>query len=288
MQHSIDHTEVTTWTLESGITLSGLEAGSGDLVLLLHGFPAYHKTWLSYIGPLSQNHKVVALDLRGYYRSSKPPGIAAYDSEAIAGDIADFIQEGGYGKATLVGHDWGGAIAWTLASRHRDLVQRVAVYNCPHPKALSRHLRTNPRQMRRSWYIFFLQLPWLPEFLISRFSMEFIKLAFAARRGTFTESDLEEYRRALMLPGVLRASINYYRAAAREALKKRSYPRITCPSLLIWGEKDRALGRELAEDTERYLEGPFERVYFAQAGHWTPNELGEEGLALLRDFLSRV
>lgn len=278
--------ELNHWTV-NGITLSGLEAGQGNLVLLLHGFPAYHKTWEHYIQPLSVDFRVIALDLRGYFQSSKPAGVASYSMRSIVQDLVALVAHLGHSTVRLVGHDWGGAIAWAMAAWHPQLVAGAAVYNCPHPDVLGRHLRTNPRQMLRSWYILFFQIPRLPEGLIRAFSKRFIRLAFAARPGTFSPSDLEEYRQAILLPGVLEAAINYYRAAAPDAFRPSPYGSIVCPALLVWGKLDPALGAELVEDMESYFSGEFERHLYPENGHWSVNELAQETLPLLRSFLAR-
>ena len=267
------------------LRMSGLEKGEGQLVVLLHGFPAYHKTWERYVEPLSSQFKVVVPDLRGYYRTDKPRGVKAYSIDELGDDIVSLVYALGYQSVRLVGHDWGGAVAWSLASRPSP-VHKVVVFNCPHPEAMAEHLRKNPRQMKRSWYIFFFQIPGLPEFLIKTFPDKFVRAAFRAGRGTFSEQDLEEYRSALMIPGVIEAGLNYYRASFREALRGEveSMP-ISCPSLLLWGERDSALGVELTHGMERYFRGPYECRRFPEAGHWSPNDLGEVGISVLREFL---
>lgn len=276
-------TTLASWNV-NGITLSGVEAGEGELVLLLHGFPSYHKTWERYMQPLGENYRVVAVDMRGYNRSSKPSGVNSYHLRTLVEDLVALTAHLGYSKVRVVGHDWGGAVAWAFAAWYPDLVSHVAVYNCPHPSALLYHMRHNFRQTRRSWYIFFFQLPWLPEFLIRRFSRQAIRAAFAARRGTFSPDDLEKYRQALLRPGVLTATLNYYRSIFRSSLKPMEMPKITSPALLIWGERDFALGAELADDTPRYLAGPYTRRSFPKSSHWSVNELVEETVPLLEEF----
>ena len=267
------------------LRMSGLEKGEGQLVVLLHGFPAYHKTWENYVEPLSRDFKVVVPDLRGYFRSDKPQGVNSYSIEELTEDILSLVHHLGYQRVRVVGHDWGGALAWSLAARLTH-VHKVAVFNCPHPEAMARHLRKNTRQIRRSWYIFFFQIPWLPEFLIRRFPEKFVNAAFRAREGTFTDQDLAEYRDALLMPGVVQAGLNYYRASFREAIRGevQSLP-IFCPALLLWGERDAALGVELTHGMDRYFHGPYQCRMFPEVGHWSPNELGNEGISILAEFL---
>jgi pimeloyl-ACP methyl ester carboxylesterase len=276
--------DIKHWTFE-GRTLSGVERGQGELVLLLHGFPAYHKTWEHYMEPLSEQWRVVAVDLRGYFESSKPEGVSSYSMRLLVEDLVGLVRHLGYDKVKVVGHDWGGALAWAFASWHPELVSSLVVYNCAHPAIMSRHLRRNRRQLRRSWYILFFQLPWLPEGLIRRFPDAFLRRCFRSRRGTFSQDDMLEYKEAFLRPGVVVAAVNYYRAALRESRRKPVYPPIECPVLLLWGEKDAALGVELTEGTERYVSGSYQLRGFPENGHWSPNELVEETVPILRDFL---
>src|SRR5262249_13143360 len=153
-------------------------------------------------------------------------------------------------RATVVGHDWGGAIAWKFAMQHPELLQRLAILNAPHPAAFFRELR-RPRQWLRSWYILFFQLPWLPEVLLS--CGDFRMLARNLRRepvsrDAFSADDVAHYKRALAQPGALTAALNYYRALLRYPTEMRRGNRIiTTPTLLIWGEQDRYLGVGMTE-----------------------------------------
>ncbi|MGE0489979.1 MAG: alpha/beta fold hydrolase [Vulcanimicrobiota bacterium] len=267
------------------LSMHAVEAGEGPLVLLLHGFPACWYSWKDLIEPLSRHFRVVAPDLRGYNLSDRPKGVHHYTTDALGEDIARLVRALGETRAHIVGHDWGGALTWSLASTRPNLVDKVAVLNCPHPAAMLRHLRTNRRQLKRSWYIMFFQLPRLPEWVFSRRQSQFVKFAFAARRGTFEAEDLERYREAIFAPGALTAAINYYRAAGRQLLAPVKYPPIAAPSLLIWGERDKALGKELTFGMERYFSGDY-RVEYLDAGHWVHNEQPERVLELLGNFLT--
>lgn len=276
--------KIKHWTF-GGLTLSGVERGQGDLVLLLHGFPAYHKTWESYLEPLSKRWRVVAVDLRGYFESSKPDGVSAYSMRVLVDDLVALTHHLGHDQVRLVGHDWGGAIGWAFAAWYPHLVANLVVYNCAHPALMRKHLRGNLRQLRRSWYILLFQLPWLPEALVRWRPDAFIRRCFRARHGTFSDDDLREYKEAFLRPGVVEAAINYYRAALRESGRAPNYPLIACPVLLLWGERDGALGVELTNGTERYVSGPYQLRLFPRNGHWSPNELVEETLPILREFL---
>src|SRR5579884_3024966 len=149
----------------NGVRLHYVEAGRGPLVVLLHGFPEFWYSWRHQIPALAAaGFRVLAPDLRGYNESDKPPGVAAYGLERVAGDVAALVRHAGERRAAVVGHDWGGGIAWWLAMHRPDVVGRLAVLNAPHPAAFRRELRT-PGQLLRSWYVFFFQLPALPEWL---------------------------------------------------------------------------------------------------------------------------
>jgi len=272
----------------NGIELSCVVAGDrGDLVVLLHGFPQSADEWRHQIPALAERFQVVAPDLRGYGRSSKPRGIAAYRQSVLANDVVGLIRSFGVERAHVVGHDWGGAVAWTLALEHPEVLGRLVVMNCPHPAAMARALRTNPRQMRRSWYVLFFQLPWLPERLLTR-PGAFRGPLRSARPGAFSDEDLSAYERAFSVPGVATAALNYYRAAFREGLRGRGTGEgrlIATPTLVIWGDADFALGPELVDGMARYFSGPLEIRHVPDCGHWVPEERPELVNRLVLDFL---
>jgi epoxide hydrolase 4 len=168
----------------NGITLNVACAGPADgpLVILLHGFPEFWRPWRAQIEPLAAaGFRVMAPDLRGYNLSDKPPGISAYCADVIAGDVAGLIDAAGRRQARIVGHDWGGAIAWATAMYHPSRVERLVVLNCGHPVAMKRRLRHDLRQFARSWYIIALQVPWLPEYFARR---RRFRLLVATMRGS--------------------------------------------------------------------------------------------------------
>lgn len=259
--------------------------GEGPTVLLLHGFPATWRCWDRVMEKLSSRYRVVAPDLRGYHLSGRPSGVGEYSSEKVAGDIVHLLDHLGEQKVRLVGHDWGGAVAYHLAAYHPHRIDRLSVLNCPHPVELVRHLRSNGRQLRRSWYILFFQLPWLPEFLIRGHIDRFLASVFRPE-SAFTAEEIAHYREALLLPGALTAALNYYRAAGRAALARRQrWPIIECPFQLIWGRRDPALGVELSEHLERYFSNPVLREYLPEAGHWVFSQEPERVCEVLLSFL---
>lgn len=275
MHHTIDLDDVC---------LHYVTQGEGAPVLLLHGFPATWFSWDGVMERIADRFQFICPDLRGYNLSSKPGGVQAYRAETVAEDLVELLRVLGISRVRLVGHDWGGAIAYQLAAFHPELVSHLSVLNCPHPAIFLRHLKKNFAQLRRSWYILFFQLPWLPELLIKASVDRFLESVYRPS-GAFGVEELQHYKEALCTPGALTASLNYYRAAGRAIFgPPQKWPKIECPFQLIWGVRDPALGVELTENMERYFELPPRRDYLAEAAHWVHNEQPDEVVALLEDF----
>jgi pimeloyl-ACP methyl ester carboxylesterase len=255
----------------NGVRLHYVEAGEGPLVVLLHGFPEFWYGWRLQIPALAQaGCRVVAPDLRGYNLSSKPSGVANYRTDCLTGDVAALIQHAGQQRATVVGHDWGGIVAWHLAMSRPECIERLVILNAPHPALFARALRSGT-QLRKSWYVLFFQLPVLPE-LYCRWD-RFAVLCGSLRddpggsQPRVSERDLTFYRRALSRPGALTAAINYYRASLRQQAHGTSVRPITAPTLVLWGERDRYLGTELLEGLEQWVSS-LEVMRFPEASHW--------------------
>jgi len=259
--------------------------GEGPLVLLLHGFPETSHAWRKQIPALAKRFRVVAPDLRGYGRSEKPRGIDAYRTPVLVEDIATVIHAFGTERAHVVGHDWGGGVAWSLAILRPEVVNRLAVLNCPHPAIMQKALRSNWTQIRKSWYIFAFQLPWLPEWALSRSGAKALKdsLRRSAKPGTFSDADLDEYARAFSAPGAATGAINYYRAAARSRVPSG---KIRAPTLLIWAEDDFALGMELTRGIDDLFETTPRVEYVPDTSHWVMEERPEIVNRLLLEFLA--
>jgi pimeloyl-ACP methyl ester carboxylesterase len=273
----------------NNLTLHVVEAGpaNGPLVILLHGFPEFWYGWRYQIDFLAAaGYHVLAPDQRGYNLSDKPKGIGAYHLDLLAADVVGLINAAGREKAYLVGHDWGGAAAWWTAVKYPQRVERLAVLNCPHPIVMRQHLFRNKTQRRKSWYIFFFQMPYLPEWKIRWHNWEFAVKALQAtsRVGTFNDADLELYRQAWSQPGAITAMLNWYRAIFKMLVKPIGCPRVTVPTLLIWGVKDRFLSREMAQPSiDLCDEGKL--VFIEEAGHWVQHEESEKMNELLLEFL---
>ena len=276
----------------NGIRFHVVTAGTkGPLVILLHGFPQFWYAWRRQIPALAKKFRVVVPDLRGYGETDKPRGVSAYTLPTLSKDVAELIRAMGETKAHVVGHDWGGAIAWDLATRYPQVVDRLVVLNAPHPKPFLRHLLTNPRQIARSWYMFFFQLPWLPERKLLADGARAMRSVFRTHDGkTFEADELREFRAAAQKPGAMTASLNYYRAAFRRPFAAgaigAAQRKITSPTLLIWGEDDIALGKELTYGMEGLFAGPFRVEYIRQCSHWVMEERPEQVNKLLVSFLS--
>jgi pimeloyl-ACP methyl ester carboxylesterase len=260
----------------NGIHLHVVEAGpeSGPLLILLHGFPEFWYGWRHQIEPLAAaGFHVLAPDQRGYNLSDKPASIPAYNIDHLARDIVGLIDEAGAAKACVAGHDWGGAVGWWLGVKHPERLEKLALLNIPHPLVMRRAIRKDPAQRKKSSYIFFFQLPWLPErtFRANNFAMGARSLQASSRPGTFSDADLELYREAWSQPDEVRSMIHWYRASLRAQPERPASPRVRVPTLLLWGEQDRFLGREMAQPSIDLCDDG-RLVFVAEASHWIQHE----------------
>ncbi|WP_154660465.1 alpha/beta fold hydrolase [Halopiger goleimassiliensis] len=272
-----------------GVRLHAVAAGDPDdpLVVLLHGFPEFWYEWREYVGRfVDAGYRVLVPDQRGYNLSEKPHGVGSYRLPTLSSDVAALVDSEGNERAHVVGHDWGAAVAWDLALRRPEVVDRLAIVNVPHPKVLEETLRSNPRQLLKSWYVFAFQIPRLPEWASSRFDFAPWVLAMRepANPGAFTETDFARYRRAWSEPGAPRAMINWYRAQVRyrDGLPRE---RVQAPTLVVWGENDQALVPEMAPRSVAYCEdGTLAR--FPEASHWVVHEYPDRVGELLLEHLA--
>jgi pimeloyl-ACP methyl ester carboxylesterase len=209
--------------MANGVTLHVAEAGPADgrLVMLLHGFPEYWGAWLGYIEALAAaGYHVIAPDQRGYNRSDKPAAVEAYDLDVLAADVIGLADHLGRDRFTIIGHDWGGLVGWWIATRHPERLEQIAVLNAAHPCIWREAMQGHPEQRRKSWYVQFFRLPWLPELLLrqGRFRALGQGIGARARPGSVTPDQLERYRAAWSAPGALTAMPNWYRAFLRKDL----------------------------------------------------------------------
>ncbi len=274
----------------NGVTLHCVTAGRGPLVVLLHGFPEFWYSWRHQIPVLAAaGFRVAAPDLRGYNDSEKPEGVDAYRMTALVEDVAALVRALGEEQAVIVGHDWGGAVAYAFAMMHPEMTLRLAVLNCPHPEPFGRALgQGDLEQMKRSWYMFFFQLPDLPETLLAKDNFRLLR-RFAydgAKRGTFSRRDVARYVDAFAKPGALTGASNWYRAMFRRPQGGRTYPPIVAPTLVIWGTADQFLGERLLKGMRRHFTGSFRLERLAGVSHWVQQEAPKKVNALLEEFLA--
>jgi pimeloyl-ACP methyl ester carboxylesterase len=275
----------------NGIDFNVATAGQGDkLALCLHGFPESSFSWRHQLPLLAQlGFRVWAPDLRGYGASSRPIGVKAYALENLEEDVAALIEASGAKEVLLVGHDWGALIAWYYAMFGRLPISKLIIMNVPHPALARQGLRTR-RQLKKSWYIFFFQLPWIPEWALSRNHHEAIGRAFrgmAVDKSRFPDEVLRVYRDGAARPGALTAMLNYYRALFRgyRRTRGRGAVRIDTPTLMIWGEVDAALGKELTFGTQEFVSDLTLR-YLPNVSHWVQQEAPETVNAMIEAWLS--
>ena len=273
----------------NGIRLHVAQAGSDNdpLVILLHGFPEFSYGWRKQIPYLVEaGYRVWVPDQRGYNLSDKPDGLAAYSIDELAADVIGLIDAAGEKKAFLVGHDWGAAVAWWVAAKYPERLKKLVILNVPHHSVIQKHLRSSFTQLRKSWYMFFFQILWLPEFLAKQqnWKMSVESLVKTSRRGTFTEEDLLQYRQAWSQPKAYKSMLNWYRAMLQKPPKPLASSRITVPTLLIWGAKDKFLGKEMAQPSiDRCDDGRL--VFIEEATHWIQHEEAERVNVLINEFL---
>jgi pimeloyl-ACP methyl ester carboxylesterase len=270
------------------VSLHYVEAGDGPLIVLLHGFPEFWFGWRLQIAPLAASgFRVVAPDLRGYNLSSRPDGVEAYTADQLADDIVGLVRERGAESALLVGHDWGGTVAWTMAMNHPEVVDRLAILNAAHPRRLQQGLH-HPSQLRKSWYFFFFAIPGLPEEVVHARNWHFFQHFLQDAHPPYTDEEIERYVEAWSQPGAATGMINYYRASVRQSPKQAEAQlrAISAPTLVIWGEDDQYLGPDLAEPDRDDVPNLDRVERLAGASHWVHHDEAERVNQLLIDFFA--
>jgi pimeloyl-ACP methyl ester carboxylesterase len=282
----LEHSHIRT----NGIQLHVVQAGpkSGIPIMLLHGFPEFWYGWRKQISALvDAGCRVIVPDQRGYDLSEKPKGVKAYCVDTLVEDIVGLVNALDYEKVNLVGHDWGGIVAWSLANKHPERLHRLGILNAPHPLVMRRFLQRDFEQMRRSLYAFFFQLPWLPEKLMSADQW---RGAVRALRGsgkihTFTNEDITKYKEAWSQPGAMTAMLNWYRAAVWYRPQITNDMRVHVRTLMLWGIKDVALSRRMARPSLDYCDDG-NLIFFPDATHWVQHEEADEVNRHLLEFTS--
>jgi len=286
LHRTVDVGEVRLHVAEArpaGISAEAAVPADVPLVVFLHGFPEFWWSWRHQLEALSAaGFWAVAPDMRGYNESDKPAGVASYEVERLAGDVAGLVRALGREQAVVVGHDWGAAVAWFVAQLHPEVVRRLAILNVPHPLEMQRGLR-RPAQLKKSWYMFFFQLPGIPEKTIAKDDYAYLRHTFGS--DGFSREEIEPYVDAMRVPGAVTSALNYYRAAIRRIFKASVPPTrvIECPVLVIWGDQDRYLGKEMATPPARFVTNA-KVVHIPEASHWVQNAAPAQVNQLLVDF----
>lgn len=281
----------------NGITLEVTRAGeqtnaSGKLALCLHGFPEHAISWRHQVPLLvALGYRVWVPNLRGYGGSSRPGPVRAYRMGELVADVAGLIDQAQAQEVTLIGHDWGALIAWEIAIRRTRPLDRLVIMNVPHPAVFHRQIRRLP-QFAKSWYIFFFQLPMVPELYLKRDACrpvgDLIRRS-AIRREAFPQEILDIYRQNACQKGALTAMINYYRAnfgrPYGEEISRRDPAIIEVPTLMVWGEEDIALDTRLTEGTDAYVRALTVKK-LPGVSHWVQQDAPQTVNRILADWLS--
>jgi len=282
----------------NGIQLHCKVAGpdDGELVILLHGFPEFWYAWNKFIPPLAEKYKVVAPDLRGNNKSDSPKGLENYTLDKYLKDIVGLIDHFGGKAAKIVGHDWGGAIAWQLGHYYAEKVERLIILNSPHTTEFKKALKRNPFQMLKSHYMLWFQIPKLPDWLIFKNRKKFFRATFrggSVTKDIYSDEFIDTYAETFSKKEKVKSAINIYRGvvgkpkALRQNMEGVEYrSKISCKVLLLWGVKDKYIGRELSFNTAHYCMRKPKTKYFPEASHWLHHEQPEKVLEQIEKFLN--
>jgi pimeloyl-ACP methyl ester carboxylesterase len=273
-----------------GTRLHYAKAGDGErLVILLHGFPEFWYSWRHQLAVLGDEYTVVAPDLRGYNLSDKPPQVADYEVDKSVEDVIGLIHHFGREKAAVVGHDWGASVAWALAAKHPEYLWKVGAMQVPPPAILRKNFSF--RQFMASWYMFFFQIPFLPENLLKRNDFALLENALknsTAEKDVFTDEDIAKYKKAWNEPFALTGMLNFYRANVLKRFfsKQEDAPKIKVPALFIYGEQDKAILPETVRGIGALIDAPYEEFRIPTSGHWVQQEAADAVTEILREFLA--
>jgi pimeloyl-ACP methyl ester carboxylesterase len=274
----------------NGLNFSVHTAGDGDeLALCLHGFPEAWFSWRHQMPLLARlGYRVWAPDLRGYGDSDRPGRTRDYAMDRLVDDVAGLIDASGSKRVTLIAHDWGGAVAWAFAAQEARPLSRFVAMNIPDPRVMRHALYRSPAQLKKSWYIFAFQIPGLAERWLAQDDHAAIAKAFrgmAIDKSRFPDELLDLYRASAAKPGAIKAMVSYYRAALRYPSTRHHAAKIKTPTLLIWGEEDTALGKELALGSRERCED-MTLEFIPRCSHWVQQEQPEKVNAILERWLT--
>jgi epoxide hydrolase 4 len=273
----------------AGVQLHVARAGDGPPIILLHGFPENWRSWRHQLPALAAaGFSVLAPDLRGYNESDRPAERSAYHLRHLVGDVAALVRASGRPRAHIVGHDWGGILAWTFAGAHPELLDKLVILNAPHLRLYMEKVWQPSRQTVRAWYLLFFRVPCVAEWALAARDFAAVRDMFRRmpKQPAFTEREIDEYVAALAKPFALTAALNWYREnlASRDAHELARSAHVSGETLVVWGEHDPALGVELLDGLERVA--PRVRVHrIPHASHWVQNEAPDEVNRVLIEFL---
>lgn len=294
-----DHKFQSQFADVNGIRLHYVSVGQGNLLMFVHGFPEFWGEWENQLVEFGQDHQAVALDMRGYNLSSKPDGAEAYHVKYLIEDLRALSGHLGHKKFTLVAHDWGGAVAWSAAMRHPECLEKLIIINAPHPAVFARELLDNTDQQEASRYMLLLRSPKAERTLSENNYARLMDMVTQfGSKWDMTEDVRLKYIEAWSQPGALTGGLNYYRVSplypptSSEDVAKikgvlnlpREMLAVKTPTLVIWGEQDRALLTGNLDGLEEYVEDlTVKRI--ADGSHWVSHEQPERVNALIREFL---
>ena len=272
------------------IKLHYAKAGNGKkLVILLHGFPEFWYSWRHQLFDLSADYTVVAPDMRGFNLSDKPADVSAYDIEELVKDVVALVEYFGFDSAAIVGHDWGAAVAWAISQRNPEILSKLVCLQVPPPSVWRKNQTL--KQFLASWYMFFFQIPVLPEWLLTAEDFQALENSLkttTAEKGVFSAEDIEKYKEAWARPGAITCNLNYYRANVLKRMfgKAPKVRKIEVPTMFIYGGKDHAVLPQTVEGVGDAVAAAYTEVRIPEAGHWIQSEAREKVTNALRDFLA--
>ena len=275
------------------LKLHYIESGweNDRLVLMVHGFPDFWYSWRYQIPKLAEKYHVVAIDQRGYNKSSKPKSVSAYSIDLLAGDILQVPAHFHKSIFSLVGHDWGGAVSWEFANRYPTKLDQLIILNCPPVQVLLREQMRNGKQLKSSYYIYLFQIPWLPEYLLSRANASFIVDNLPKLIKNISKDEMRMYKRGLGSKNTMRSGINYYRCAVRQFLLKglsgkSGKVEINVPTKVIWGVRDSALQTSLTSHFPKICKIGY-HIKYIDAGHFVHQEKPALVNKILLEYLKK-
>ena len=282
----------------NGQRLHVLREGAGKLMLFVHGFPEFSGAWAAQLAEFGRDHLAVAPDLRGFNLSSKPAETKDYRPKHLVGDLLGLIDHySPNAKAIVVAHDWGGAVAWNLAAQHADRIERLVIVNSPHPATFARDLAQDAEQQAASAYMNFFRRPGAEKVMAEdNFRRLFAMLTGPSGESVLSEAEKKAYAAAWAQPGAIAGGLNYYRASPLHppqegdpgAVALQIDPkmfRVEIPTLVIWGEADKALRPSLLDGLDAFIPD-LRLVRIPEGSHWIIHEQPARVNALIRDFIS--